>query len=107
VRLEAGQHYQLRATGRYQLAGQPRVWWCEPNGVSIRYYHGQPLGILLAAVRSDDGATGSSGLLLPQVVGLETVLTAPRDGTLYLRINDAPDSLADNQGTLTVEVTPE
>jgi hypothetical protein len=107
VRLEAGKRYRLRAKGRYQLADQPRVWWCEPNGVSIRYYHGQPLGILLAAVRADDGATGSSGLVLPQVVGLETVLTAPRDGTLYLRINDAPDSLADNVGTATVEIAPE
>jgi hypothetical protein len=107
VRLEAGRKYRLRAAGRYQIADQPRIWWCEPGGVSIRYHHRQPLGILLAAVRSDGGAPGSSGLVLPYVVGLDAVITALRDGTLYLRINDAPDSLADNSGSLEVEIAPQ
>ncbi len=107
VRIEAGQKYRLRAAGRYQITDQPRIWWCEPGGVSIRYYHHQPLGILLAAVRADDGTPGTSGLVLPLVVGLDAIITAPRDGTLYLRINDAPDSLADNAGSLEVEIAPE
>jgi hypothetical protein len=81
---------------------------CEPGGVTIRYYHGQPLGILLAAVRSDDAkTTGPNGLLKPIVVGLETTFESPRTGTLYLRVNDSAGSLADNVGSLDVEIAPE
>ncbi len=105
LRLEAGQSYQLRATGRYQLATKPQVWWCEPNGVSIRYYHGYPLGMLLAAVRPDHGAPGDpTPLLRPIPVGLGTSLTPDQTGTLYLRINDSSAELADNTGDLTVHV---
>ena len=58
LRLEAGEKYRLTAAGRYQVAKEPKIWWCEPGGVSIRYYHGRPLGILLAAVRPDHPAAG-------------------------------------------------
>ncbi len=74
--LEAGVPYRLTATGRYQVAKEPKVWWCEPGGVSIRYYQGRPLGILLAAVRPERPPPGStSALLRPTVVGLGTTLS--------------------------------
>jgi hypothetical protein len=108
VRLEAGKKYRLRARGRYQVASEPRVWWCEPGGVTIRYYRGRPLGVLLAAVRGETGGDKASiGLLNPTAAGLETTLTPSRSGTLYLRINDSAGSLADNSGSLDVEVRPE
>jgi len=108
VQLEPGAKYRLRAKGRYQLDDQPQVLWCEPGGVTIHYYRGQPLGILQAAIRSDDpNQKGPSGLLKPIVVGLETTLEAPHGGTLYFRINDAPGSLADNVGSLSVEIVRE
>ena len=44
VRLRAGQTYQLTATGRFTLADKPRPWVSEPDGVSIRYHAGLPLG---------------------------------------------------------------
>ncbi len=106
VKLAAGATYRLRASGRYQVAQEPRAWECEPGGVTIRYYRGRPLGILLAAVRSEDaGAQVPSGLLKPIVVGLETALKTPRAGALYLRINDSAGSLSDNAGSLAVEIT--
>jgi hypothetical protein len=104
VRLEAGVSYRLAAAGRYQLAAGPPVWWCEPNGVTIRYWHGHPLGQLFAAVRHDD-PEAPNGLLQPAVVGLETELTPTKSGTLYFRINDSPAELADNAGTLEVNVS--
>ena len=123
LRLEAGVEFQMRAAGRYQVADKPQIWWCEPGGVSIRYYQGRPLGILLAAVRADHrshahasvgmppssapsvGMPPSSALLRPNVVGLETTLTPHDSGTLYLKINDSPAELADNAGQLKVEIT--
>ena len=78
LRLEAGAKYRLTATGRYQVAKDPR-WQCEPNGVSIRYYQGRPLGILLAAVRPDHPPPEStSALSAPTVIGLGATLSPDR-----------------------------
>jgi hypothetical protein len=133
LRLEAGVKYRLTASGRYQIAkgdnqvgqtgmsspGQtgtsallspqePKIWWSEPNGVSIRYYQGRPLGILLAAVRPDQPAKGAtSALLRPMVVGLGTTICPAETGTLFLKINDSAGELDDNAGELKVEVRRE
>ena len=67
---------------------------------------GRPLGVMLAAIRSDDPADNTpSGLIRPMTVGLETTFQAPRTGTLYLRINDSAGELADNAGSAEVEVS--
>lgn len=105
VTLEAGQTYRLVATGRYQVANPGRPWPCEPGGVSIRYYRGRPLGMLLAAVRPDHPEPGrSSPLLRPIPVGLGTTLTPETTGTLYLKVNDSPAALSDNAGQLRVKI---
>ena len=75
LRLQAGKQYRLTASGRYQVGKTTRIWWCEPGGVSIRYYQGRPLGILLAAVRpasspQSPADKSPSALLRPLVVGL-------------------------------------
>ncbi len=108
VVLEAGAKYRLRASGRYQVANQPQIWWCEPNGVSIRYYQGRPLGLLLAAVRPNQPQYESlSALLRPTEVGLGAVLSPSQSGTLYLKINDSAAELGDNAGELKVEIRRE
>lgn len=104
IALAEGAAYRLRAAGRYHVADRPQIWWCEPNGVSIRYYHGRPLGILLAAVRPERPAPGPSPFIAPLPVGLGTDLTPNHAGTLYLRINDSGAELHDNAGTLGVEI---
>ncbi len=104
IRLEADNEYEIAAEGRYQVARNPKIWWCEPNGVSIRYYRGRPLGLLLAAVRPDRPAPGPSPFLVPTPVGLKATLAPKHSGTLFLRINDSAAELADNSGSLTVTV---
>ncbi len=107
LRLEAGRTYRLTAAGRYQVAARPQPWPCEPGGVTIRYWNGRPLGVLLAAVRPDKHAPPQpSALTRPMTVGLGTTVTPAESGTLFLRINDSPAELADNAGTLTVSVGP-
>jgi hypothetical protein len=114
LRLEAGKRYRLTASGRYQVAKtvqegkEPKVWWCEPGGVSIRYYKGRPLGILLAAVRPDHPPPDSSTALMhPTAVGLGATLSPAETGTVFLKINDSPGELDDNAGELKVEVRAE
>jgi hypothetical protein len=108
IRLEAGKSYSTRALGRYQVASDPKKWWCEPDGVTIRYVHGQPLGKLLGAVRPDnfDATNHTTPLAKPLPIGSGATITPEVSGTLYLRINDAPGELADNAGELTVTVKP-
>ncbi len=107
IALEPGRRYAISAAGRFQLAGKPTPWISEPNGVTIRYWNGRPLGLLLCAIRPHDfdAALDQTPLAKPQAVGLGTTLRSPVSGTLYLRINDAPGELADNAGQLSVTVT--
>ncbi len=105
IRLEAGRTYQLTASGRYQVAREPKIWWCEPNGVSIRYYQGRPLGMLLAAVRPDrPSANGTTALLRAKAIGLGATIAPQESGTLFLKINDSAGELDDNAGELSVQV---
>jgi hypothetical protein len=106
LRLEAGTRYGLTASGRYQVAKTTRIWWSEPGGVSIRYYQGRPLGILLAAVRPEPSSRrqGSSALVRPITIGLGATLAPEQSGTLYLKINASAGELDDSAGQLQVEV---
>ncbi|HEV3417089.1 MAG TPA: hypothetical protein VG056_09760 [Pirellulales bacterium] len=102
--LEAGKTYHLTAAGRYQVAKEPRVWWSEPGGVSIRYFHGKPLGVLLAAVRPDHPANGDSPLASPIMVGLGATIRPEKSGTLYLRTNLSSGEFKSAAGSLAVEI---
>ena len=130
--LEAGETYEIRARGRFQIAredpladkrrqqgGQsapPVVWWSEPNGVTIQYFGGHPLGMLLAAVvpgaprangkRNDDQPTAISlgNLLNAERVGTSRRWTPQESGTLHLRLNDSPGKLGDNRGGVDVAI---
>jgi hypothetical protein len=102
--LEKGKRYRLKAEGRYQVAAEPRIWWCEPGGVTIRYWRGRPLGMLLGTVMPDAGTTLR---LQPIAVGLGTMLVPERSGTLYFKINESSGQWSDNAGKLSVEIHPE
>jgi hypothetical protein len=113
VWLEQGKKYRLVAQGRYQVAREPKIWWCESNGVTIRYYRGRPLGMLLAMVLPD--ATAGKGpqaadagpAMHPMAVGLGTTFVPGQSGTLYFKINESSGALDDNAGGLAVEIRAE
>lgn len=105
LELQAGVPYEFKASGRYQLASEPQIWWCEPNGVTIRYHRGKPLGLLMAGISNLD-QSDSSPLVRPEAIGLGRTLRLERGGTLFLRINDSPAELSDNAGDVTVDIRP-
>ncbi|HEY1603054.1 MAG TPA: hypothetical protein VGG64_25850 [Pirellulales bacterium] len=108
IELEAGRTYRLRASGSYQIAKGERPWLSDPGGVTIRYWEGRPLGVLLAAVHPEPfDSRSDSALLSPTIIGQEATLQPTATGTLYLRVNDSPAELADNAGTLEVRVSGE
>jgi hypothetical protein len=106
LRLKEGATYELTAEGHVSLSDAPEPWTSDANGITIEYADRKPLGRLLAAVVGDDVRLlpATQTLFDPLDVGERAHLTAPIEGTLYLRINDRWDSLADNHGELTVHV---
>jgi hypothetical protein len=102
-RLAKGRTYRITARGRYQIAGGDEPWMCEPGGVTIEYYDGKPLGVLLGALTGRD-INERGSFAQPKTIGLETTITLDRDGTLYLRVNESSIGLADNRGEVRVRV---
>jgi hypothetical protein len=104
-RLEAGKTYSLAASGRYEVVSGAKTWPCEAGGITLRYHNGQPLGMLIAAVGEERGTLAAS-LASKRTIGLASTLTPTESGVLYLAINEAASGLADNRGTLRVEIRP-
>ncbi len=108
--LEKGKKYKIEAAGRYLVAQEPEPWPSEPGGVTIEYYNGRPLGLLLGSVRgesSSGGATSGLSSEEPISLGLGRIISPERSGVLFLKVNDSPSSLSDNSGSLKVRVSPE
>lgn len=105
VLLEAGQEYEVSATGRFTLADDPRPWVSEPQGISIRYFDGYPLGQLLACIRREEvDASDDESMMKVLPIGRSRRFAAPITGTLYLRLNDSWSELADNRGASEVTI---
>jgi hypothetical protein len=108
--LAAGRRYALVATGRVVLgtvaggeAGEPTTLESEPRGISLRWYRGRPIGRLLAAQWIERPQAGRPRFEIVAEGG-DAAFTAALDGPLYLKINESPGQLADNQGALTVVI---
>jgi hypothetical protein len=91
--LKKGKTYRITASGRYQIVGGDEPWMCEPGGVTIEYHIGKPLGMLLGAFPSRD-INEDGSFCRPIGVGINTTITSDRDGSLFLRVNEAPARLA-------------
>jgi hypothetical protein len=115
IRLEAGKKYEITASGRWTKKCRPAFWSgiknlpeqieIEPGGISIRYYHGLPLGVLLAAVRPDAPNEGKPSVFLhPTIIGLDATLAPEQSGTLFYRINDTAADLQSNAGEVKANI---
>ncbi len=110
IRVEKGRPIQFQCDGRFRIrlaeGAQGEDWNSEPQGVTIEYYRGNPLGCVLASVvptddpeetrRWETHPIGRSGTLSPAVAG-----------TLFLKINESSSGLYDNSGTVSVTISPE
>jgi hypothetical protein len=110
--LERAKTYRFTASGRFQLAEKPKIWYSEPNGITLRYYRGIPIGTLLATLIPDQEECSSAkegtsgvGFSAPKRIGLGEVWTSDVSGELFFRINDFPSELSDNIGNVTVKIT--
>lgn len=103
VRLAAGTEIEITAAGRYTIGTDPKPWICEPQGVTIRYHRGNPLGMLLAAAVPVDPEPAATTAPLPiQPIGRGGRVRVDQESWLLLRVGDDPAELADNSGTVDV-----
>ena len=105
VLLEEGVRYEVTAEGQFTLADHPKPWLSEPQGITIEYHDGQPLGKLVALIepKFDDSLPRfTAWKLIP--LGKQHVFSAPYSGRLLLRLNDHWNSLDDNSGEVEVHI---
>lgn len=104
--VEQGKSYQIAATGRCVLAGDPKPWESEPPGISFRYHAGLPVGMLVASIRRDALLEKPPYTTMLEVlpIGRECRLKPHVTGTLYFRVNDYWNELDDNSGAFQVTV---
>ncbi|GIX00858.1 MAG: hypothetical protein KatS3mg111_4190 [Pirellulaceae bacterium] len=98
---------EIVAEGQFTLADAPRPWWATPDGVTLEYYRGQPLGKLLLVVLGpiDQEPAVTERLRIIPVGGRATV-KLERGGELFFRLNEATGDLSDNRGTITIDIRP-
>lgn len=107
VSLVAGGRYQLRATGRCTLGRlDDTTITTEAEGISLEWYRSRPLGRLLVAQWQPTPVDGGRPRFLVIGEGRSTTLTATADGPVFLKLNEPPGDLADDSGSLAVEISP-
>ncbi len=107
VVVNPGDRFRVHGGGRFQVGKTTQPWPCEANGITLDYYRQRPLGMLMVGLLDQNAQTIKEqvrGLLDPQAVGRESVITFDKPGTLCFRINESPANMNDNQGVLEVIV---
>lgn len=105
--LARGEKVALTASGRVSLgtSGTTPIE-SEPDGISLEWYRGRPLGRLLAAQWVESPPDGGRPRFVVLGEGPKATLTAATDGPLYLKVNAPPGRLARHGGTFDVTLTP-
>lgn len=105
AQIEAGTTYAIHVTGRYVIRTAPTKWESEPQGVTVHYHRGRPLGMILGAVLDESAPPQPMSAFVTGVpLGNGLEFTAKNSGILWLRVNEPAGGLADNQGQFTVEI---
>ena len=103
--VKAGDRLKVKGVGRFVVAKGAADWISEPQGITLRYANGFPLGMLLACVATappQKTLQTNPWRVLP--VGEESILEIAEDGQLMFKLNDKSSMLSDNSGECKVTV---
>lgn len=100
LRLQSNQKISLTSSGQFQIGKTSRPWISEPQGITLRYHRGRPLGELVGILVAVDGSMASRRI--PIGSGIE--LHIPFDAELWLQLNESAAERDNNEGTVSVEV---
>lgn len=93
-----GQSVKVTCSGQYAVHDQPRPWISEPQGITIDYFRGRPLGEVQAMIIPV--ARPEKARRVP--VGVSAVLTFDEESELWLQINDSASLRAGNSDSVVV-----
>ena len=94
----------IDASGEFIVGELPKPWRCEPNGVTLEYYRGEPLGKLMLTISSPMIKEQFSQPIEVVAVGEHLEFTASATGELHFRVNESNAGLADNSGSTKVTI---
>ena len=104
-RLAKGRRYSLTAHGLIRVGqASAGLLESEPDGISLRWYRGRPVGRLLVAQWEENPADGGRPRFVVVAEGSAGGFEAVTDGPLYFKLNESPGALADNAGTFTIDL---
>lgn len=107
IHVPAGASLQVSATGEYSVGNEPQPWRCRPDGVTLEYYRGEPLGkLLMTVVAPLDKEPRFSTPITTIAVGSASQVRIPVSGELHFRVNETSAGLADNNGQIRIQVEP-
>ncbi len=121
--LEQGKQYRIRAIGLCNLYDPRQMLPCPPDGITLRYFDGRPLGQLLGMIDSTqeenesahgdtidnhaiDNHTIDNQWTVDNVftIGKALIFTPKRSGTLQLRLNLPGTLPLRNQGSFKIRI---
>ena len=101
LELQQNREYVFECSGRYVVEKTTQPWWSEPDGITIDYVRGRPLGEVIAVIVSPDGASTTRHI----PIGKARTLKSPINGKLWLQINDDWAHRKNNEGSVKVRVS--
>ena len=105
--LRQGDRLAVVADGRCRVGAVPQgPIETEPEGISLAWYRGRPVGRLLVAQWFPAASGGGRPQWKILAEGSRGECVAVADGPVYCKINESPGALADNTGTLSVILSP-
>jgi hypothetical protein len=96
--LPAGCLLSVHSSGRFEVHDEPRPWVSEPQGITIEYHRGRPLGEVVGMLVSPDGTFASRRI----VIGTGSQLDVPEDSELWLQLNDSAARRRGNRGEVVI-----
>lgn len=101
--LMPGESISLSCSGQCVLNETTGPWIAEPNGITLEYNQGCPIGEVVAVLVTSDGQSVSRRIK----VGLNGQITATQPSRLWLQINDDAGQRSNNSGEYVVSIQSE
>lgn len=101
LRLQPGDKVKITCSSECQVNDQPKPWISGPQGVSVEYFRGRPLGEVVGILVGHDGNYISRRF----PVGIESVVNADRACSLWLQVNDSSAARHNNSGSIEVSIS--
>jgi hypothetical protein len=107
IHVEAGQRFKILADGEYVIRRTTTGWLCQPQGLTLEYEHGKPLGQLtMTAAQAVTEEPQFAQPLIIQAVGRGGEFVSTQAGELMFRVNETSGGLVDNVGEISITIGP-